>query len=81
MREAQQTASIRTAKKMWFRLFPVQNSIAQQERARDKSGNTADFTVDKVEELERIARSPLQAGMRPNFKIHSFNAVWILEPR
>jgi hypothetical protein len=24
-----------------------------------------------------LVRSPPQAGMRPNFKIHRFNAVWI----
>jgi hypothetical protein len=28
------------------------------ESARDRSGNTADFPGGKVEELERIARSP-----------------------
>ncbi|MDR1248952.1 MAG: hypothetical protein LBK63_06585, partial [Treponema sp.] len=25
-----------------------------------------------------LVRSPPQAGMRPNFKIHRFNAVWII---
>jgi hypothetical protein len=45
--------------------FLNQNRFAVLIRARDRSGNTADFTEGKVEELERIARSPPQAGMRP----------------
>jgi hypothetical protein len=77
--------------KMWFRLFPVQNSNAPQRpngychsaRARDRSGNTAgprafrNGTLGAGRGIGADSPTPPQAGMRPNFKIHRFNAVFV----
>jgi hypothetical protein len=55
----------RTAKRMAIAIRPAQGIEAEIPQARH----------GRDEELERIARSPPKAGMRPKEKIHRFNAV------